>query len=593
MINFQTKEVTAMKEKIFSKGISYIKSHFKLKLQISFLLSGFLPVLLFLLILYPHWYKILQKKEQNYMESKVQEINDQLNQTVTTIERNMVSIFTNSYISNTVSQNLSLVDSYAQIATVESILKSISNYSAEGVSYTLIDSKNQVYTNGSTLNLLESFYGPLCSSVKETASNEIYFTVRYSYTTDNEKTITLARPWYINGILSAVLIVDIPPSLLEEIIQMDSVSQYLVVISNTDYEILYVNDDQYMETLPSHAAELFDENLQQITIDGTSYEKASQSAFLAYCNTSILMPSSLIFQDSIRLHWQMLFILLLVVLQTILFSSFISRTLSKEIITLRDSLKQLLLPHTKFQKPDKHKDEIKEIEYGMLCMEQELKKLIQQNIDNERKKRQLELKVLQQQMNPHMIYNTLNTIIHLAQLQGVRNIEDVALAMSHMLKLLAKTDGDFFTIRQELQFIQNYITLKKYNTFQDYQLILDAEKNLLDQPILKLLLQPFVENSVKYAFQKLTDPAEIFISIHEENSHIHIEIKDNGTGIPAHILSALSANTEPTSAPEEFISTGIRNCAKRLVLQYGNDHSFRLQSDGATYTKIILSYPRR
>ena len=84
-----------MKEKIFSKGISYIKSHFKLKLQISFLLSGFLPVLLFLLILYPHWYKILQKKEQNYMESKVQEINDQLNQTVTTIERNMVSILTN------------------------------------------------------------------------------------------------------------------------------------------------------------------------------------------------------------------------------------------------------------------------------------------------------------------------------------------------------------------------------------------------------------------------------------------------------------------------------------------------------------------
>lgn len=582
-----------MKEKIFSKGISYIKSHFKLKLQISFLLSGFLPVLLFLLILYPHWYKILQKKEQNYMESKVQEINDQLNQTVTTIERNMVSIFTNSYISNTVSQNLSLVDSYAQIATVESILKSISNYSAEGVSYTLIDSKNQVYTNGSTLNLLESFYGPLCSSVKETASNEIYFTVRYSYTTDNEKTITLARPWYINGILSAVLIVDIPPSLLEEIIRMDSVSLYLVVIANTDYEILYVNDDQYMETLPSHAAELFDENLQQITIDGTSYEKASQSAFLAYCNTSILMPSSLIFQDSIRLHWQMLFILLLVVLQTILFSSFISRTLSKEIITLRDSLKQLLLPHTKFQKPDKHKDEIKEIEYGMLCMEQELKKLIQQNIDNERKKRQLELKVLQQQMNPHMIYNTLNTIIHLAQLQGVRNIEDVALAMSHMLKLLAKTDGDFFTIRQELQFIQNYITLKKYNTFQDYQLILDAEKDLLDQPILKLLLQPFVENSVKYAFQKFTDPAEIFISIHEENSHIHIEIKDNGTGIPAHILSALSANTEPTSAPEEFISTGIRNCAKRLALQYGNDHSFRLQSDGATYTKIILSYPRK
>ena len=89
---------------------------------------------------------------------------------------------------------------------------------------------------------------------------------------------------------------------------------------------------------------------------------------------------------------------------------------------------------------------------------------------NAEKQRRLELQTLQQQLNPHMIYNALNTITQLASLQGVKNIEEVSLAFTRMLKLVSKNTENFVTLRQEIGFIKDYISIKKYNNFQDITL---------------------------------------------------------------------------------------------------------------------------
>ena len=108
---------------------------------------------------------------------------------------------------------------------------------------------------------------------------------------------------------------------------------------------------------------------------------------------------------------------------------------------------------------------------------------------NAEKQRRLELQTLQQQLNPHMIYNALNTITQLASLQGVKNIEEVSLAFTRMLKLVSKNTENFVTLRQEIGFIKDYISIKKYNNFQDITLQCDVADPLLELPVLKLLLQ--------------------------------------------------------------------------------------------------------
>ena len=149
-----------MKKIINSK---YIRSHFRAKLFILFLISGLVPAFLFLSTLYPIWYNSMKDREHTYAKDQVLLINESLDRMFQNIEKNMASIFTNTYIRNVISSasNILYADSYHQITNVEAILKSISNYSEDGYSYTLIDRSNQVFTNGSTINLLEDFDSPL------------------------------------------------------------------------------------------------------------------------------------------------------------------------------------------------------------------------------------------------------------------------------------------------------------------------------------------------------------------------------------------------------------------------------------------------
>lgn len=573
------------------KLLNYIRSHFKIKLHIYFFISSITPILLFLCFTYPRWYNTLKAKELSYMENNVLAINDSLDQLFLEIEKEMANIFANSYIISTVTSdsNLLFADSYYRISTVESILKSISNYSTDGFSYTLIDQSNQVYTNGSTINLLEDFNGTLCTEIKKQAAGETYFTSRYTLSTAKKKTLTFARPLYVGGKACAVLIVDISPELLDIFMEPYINQHYITIITDSAYEIVY-SGNYIIEDMSESEKLMFTSSQSSVRIQNEMYEKAHAQAFLSHCNTYILIPRTLIFQDSTHMRWQMFFLLLLILGQTLIFSHLISRSLSKQIITLKDEMIRFINMREKFSFSTQRKDEISEIADGILYMEEELEKMIKQIQEDEKKKRNLELKALWQQINPHMIYNTLNTITRLAQLQGVPNIEEVCCSFSDMLKLISKTTGDFITIRQEITFIQNYITLKRYNSFQDYSLTLEIDDGVWEKPILKLLLQPFIENSITHGFTKGFVSGNMMISITEVDGYIHIVMEDDGLGISEKTMEKLSSSPNPESF-HTYKSTGIHNCMERLRLQYGSNQHFNIDSDGNTFTRIFIDYP--
>lgn len=579
-------------KKYICKIFNYIRSHFKIKLHILFFISSVTPVLLFLCVVYPRWYSTLKSKELDYMEDKILAINNSLDQMLLEIEKNMSNIFTNSYIINTVASDFNLLstDSYYRISTVEAILKSISNYSADGFSYTLIDHSNQVYSNGSTINLLENFNGPLCTEIKNSPAGETFFTARYLCSTDREKAITFARSLYVNGEICAVLIVDISAEFLDSFMEPYKNQHYMTIITNSSNEIIYTGNNILEEDPESCRGLLFTSSQSTVKILGETYEKVQARAFLSHCSTCILIPRSLIFQDSIQMRWQMVFILLIILGQTLIFSAIVSRNLSKQIITLKQEMIRFINTREKFSFSPQKRDEISEIADGILYMEEELEKLINQIRENEKKKRVLELKALCQQINPHMIYNTLNTITRLAQLQGVPNIEEVCCSFSNMLKLISKTTGDFITIRQEITFIQSFITLKRYNSYQEYALTLEVDDNVWEKPVLKLLLQPLVENSITHGFAKDVTAGNMMISISEKGGYIHIIMEDDGSGISENTLAKLFSASAPEPS-DTYRSTGIHNCMERLQLQYGSNHRFHIDSDGKTFTRIIIDYP--
>lgn len=290
------------------------------------------------------------------------------------------------------------------------------------------------------------------------------------------------------------------------------------------------------------------------------------------------------------MRWQMAVILLIIFGQTFVFSDLISHSFSKQIITLKQEMVRFINTRKKLSFTHIRQDEISEIADGILYMEEELEKLIEQIQENEKKKRNLEFKALQQQINPHMIYNTLNTITRLAQLQGVSNIEEICCSFSNMLKLISKTTGDFITIRQEIAFIQSFITLKQYNSYKEYSLTTEISDEVWDKPIIKLLLHPLIENSITHGFTKDITIGRIMISIYASGGYIHIIMEDNGSGISEAALRELFSSSESDSV-HAYKSTGIHNCMERLWLQYGSSRHFSIDSDGKTFTRIFIDYP--
>ena len=326
-----------------------------------------------------------------------------------------------------------------------------------------------------------------------------------------------------------------------------------------------------------------------VILENERYEMAHASSLLTNYHTYVLVPHTYIYKDSGNIRVLFVIFLILVFMQTIAFSRIISKSLSRKILLIKNELLRFITTREKSVFHHKNNDELKEISDGIVYLENEIDKMLEEIQANAEKQRRLELQTLQQQLNPHMIYNALNTITQLASLQGVKNIEEVSLAFTRMLKLVSKNTENFVTLRQEIGFIKDYISIKKYNNFQNLTLQCDVAAPLMELPVLKLLLQPFIENCMKHGFRNFEEDGIIFLYAYLEEEQLHIIIEDNGSGIKndqiEQILN-LSCQTE-----EDYSNIGIRSCIERLRLQYGNRCTFSIDSDGQSFTRISLSYP--
>lgn len=533
----------------------------------------------------------MRSKELTFTYSRISTINQALDSLTTDIEQNITHIFSNEDIRSYLKEDYDeiTVEGHKKHVLIENFLKSISNYGEFACSYTIIDRYNRLYTNGSNVNRLQSFHSPLCESVKQ-ASPGTYYTERNLYSTDSEKALTYGRVLKEEGEILAVILVDISPELLHSILGDYDGNNYQVFIANPNNELIYTNA-VHLLSKPEIMEHLLSAQGTTVILENERYEMAHASSLLTNYHTYVLVPHTYIYKDSGNIRVLFVIILILVFMQTIAFSRIISKSLSRKILLIKNELLRFITTREKSVFHHKNNDELKEISDGIVYLENEIDKMLEEIQANAEKQRRLELQTLQQQLNPHMIYNALNTITQLASLQGVKNIEEVSLAFTRMLKLVSKNTENFVTLRQEIGFIKDYISIKKYNNYQNLTLQCDVAAPLLELPVLKLLLQPFIENCMKHGFRNFEEDGIIFLYAYQEGEQLHIIIEDNGSGIKndqiEQILN-LSCQTE-----EDYSNIGIRSCIERLRLQYGNRCTFSIDSDGQSFTRISLSYPAK
>ena len=217
---------------------------------------------------------------------------------------------------------------------------------------------------------------------------------------------------------------------------------------------------------------------------------------------------------------------------------------------------------------------------------------MQVQIDNKQYQIQLlELQALQHQINPHFIYNTLNTIYwESIRFTGQPNsCSDMISDLTEIISFALSNKESHVPVKKELSYLQHYINIQKNRYKDKFDILLDVEEETLSCPILKMTLQPLVENAIYHGIKEIQHFGLIKIRIYRKENALSIQIIDNGIGIPKEKLILLQDQLKNAEAPDNHI--GLLNTNRRLVLSYGKEAAIHLYSHYQMATLLSFALP--
>lgn len=217
--------------------------------------------------------------------------------------------------------------------------------------------------------------------------------------------------------------------------------------------------------------------------------------------------------------------------------------------------------------------------------------LIKKNEMENKAKREAEIMSLQSQINPHFLYNTLDSINALAILENNNKISRMVTSLAKLLRFSISQPNEFVSIQEEISHVKAYLTIQNIRYDDKFIVHYDIDKNVLALPIIRLILQPFVENCIYHGLEKKDGTGNIFISAHLLGDHIEIVIKDDGVGIAEADVTKINAALCTAETPGKNRSVGIYNVNKRLRLYYGDKSCIFFDSGIDQGTAVTIRIP--
>ncbi len=240
-------------------------------------------------------------------------------------------------------------------------------------------------------------------------------------------------------------------------------------------------------------------------------------------------------------------------------------------------------------------DEITELGMSFNIMIGKIKELLDSKIKEQGELKKAELRALQAQINPHFLYNTLDTIIWMAESKQTDQVVEIVSALSNFFRISLSKGMDWITIGEEVERIRNYLTIQKmrYRDILDYKI--DINRDVTENTILKLILQPLVENALYHGIKNKRQGGTISIRARRKGAdEIEIEVEDDGIGFTPEKLAQLRSELEDDSGDIKLESGfGIGNVNKRIRLYYGKPYGLSVQSEYTTGTCVTLVIPAK
>lgn len=210
-------------------------------------------------------------------------------------------------------------------------------------------------------------------------------------------------------------------------------------------------------------------------------------------------------------------------------------------------------------------------------------------------KKQAELDALQSQINPHFLYNTLDTIRGQAEVHGLSDVGQMSLALSKLFRYSISNHNSSVFLRDELDNIENYLLIQHLRFGDKFEKINRIDEDALDYKVPKLLIQPIVENAVHHGLEPKLERGSLVIGAYITQNRLVINIQDNGVGIPLEKLVSinemLASNASAIRNKENGVSIGMMNVNARIKLLFGKEYGITVFSTPGAGTNVQISLP--
>jgi two-component system sensor histidine kinase YesM len=369
-----------------------------------------------------------------------------------------------------------------------------------------------------------------------------------------------------------------------------------ILLLNNDDDIVAYNNSENITDIQKHMNEFLPsttgyEGQQKVSIN-------SKKIILTYSTieqTSWKVAYIVSFNDVLIGMKQIIPMTLMVTICCLIISMVISLLIS---YILTSPIKKLLLSMKRVKTGNfKEKVNLKYMdEIGLLGMEyndmiDNINNLISKVYKLQISEREAELKALQAQINPHFLYNTLDSIYWKAQKSKEKDISEMIYALSKLFRLTLNRGNEFTEVQNEKDFIENYLILQKKRFQNKLEYKIEISDNILRYKIPKLILQPFVENSIIHGTEEDTDKSMLKICGYLEGEKIKFTIQDNGRGIEEEVLKNLLDNAPDSKNSNMHKGYAIKNVKERLSLYYDGDYSLNIKSNINKGTMVEIVIP--
>ena len=279
----------------------------------------------------------------------------------------------------------------------------------------------------------------------------------------------------------------------------------------------------------------------------------------------------------------------LVLLATLIVSAVLSASISRPLRELEHSMEQFEedADHFSYDPPQQGVREVRRLSASFQDLVLKLQQLMKTVRKEEINLRKTELRALQAQINPHFLYNTLDSISWMCE-QG-KNAEAVEMvnALARLFRISISRGHELIPIRSELMHAESYLEIQAYRYKNQFTWSIDADENCLDYLCHKITLQPIIENAIYHGINGLVDDGEIRVSVREDGEDILFTVRDNGSGMTDEQIAAIMQKEHSDRA-----GIGIKNVNDRLTIYFGPAYGIQIESEPDQGTSVFIRMPK-